>query len=180
MGAKHKRPPQGGLYIFPLDHTGGNYHWRDFSRNVNVACMVRNKLSSDEIKAEVHRFWNSFQSKSADFLTEMYSPEATVFSSVSSRVEPGHLAAARRRREYFHAKNAIRASVTNLDVILLSDVAAVASYNFTFHSTQVASGIGSMKEEDIRRGRGTHVFTLDHDGKLKIVHEHFSVLTGQA
>jgi len=142
--------------------------------------MVRTKISADEVKAEVHRFWNSFQSKSSEALAEMYSPEATVFSSVSSRVEPGHLSVARRRREYFHAKNAIRASVSNLDVILLNDVAAIASYNFMFHSTQVASGIGTMKEEDIRRGRGTHVFIIDHDGKLKIVHEHFSVIAGQA
>lgn len=138
--------------------------------------MLRTKLTADEIKAEVHRFWNNFQSKSADLLTEMYSPEATVFSSVSSRVEPGHLAAARRRREYFHPKGALRAIVSNIDVIMLSDQAAIASYNFTFNASMVAIGMGQTKEEDIKRGRATHVFSLDHDGKLKIMHEHFSAV----
>jgi len=138
--------------------------------------MLRKKITAEEIKAEVHRFWNNFQGKAADSLTEMYSPEATVFSSVSSRVEPGHLAAARRRREYFHAKGALRATVSNIDVIMLSDIAAVASYNFTFNATMVMVGMGQTKEEDIKRGRATHVFSLDHDGKLKIMHEHFSTV----
>ena len=138
--------------------------------------MLKTRINADEIKAEVHRYWNNFQSKAADLLSEMYSPEATVFSSVSSRVEPGHLATARRRREYFHPKGAIRATVSNIDVIMLNDTAAVASYNFTFNASMVVAGLGQTKEEDIRRGRATHVFHLDHDGKLKIVHEHFSVV----
>ncbi len=132
------------------------------------------KLTIEVIKAEVQRFWNAFSSKQSEQLMDFYSPEASVFGSSSTRSEPGRLAAARRQREYFHAKSSIRATPGMIDVVLLGDHAAVASYTFTFHASRVASGLSAAIEEDIRNGRASQVFAYDPEGKLRIVHEHLS------
>lgn len=134
------------------------------------------KISVEQVKGEVHRFWNTFSSKDAQGLADFYSPEASVFSSVASRSEPGRLAAARRQREYFHARASLRASVGAIDVVLLGDHAAVASYTFQFHASKVASSITENVEEDIKNGRASQVFAYDPDGKLRIVHEHLSAV----
>jgi ketosteroid isomerase-like protein len=137
---------------------------------------MENKLSAEQVKGEVLRFWNAFSDKSAEQLMEFYAPESSVFSSVSNRSEPGRLAAARRQREYFHAKSTLRTSVGPIDVILLGDNAAVASYTFQFHASKVASTFGPPSEEDIRNGRASQVFALDPDGKVRIMHEHLSAI----
>jgi hypothetical protein len=99
-----------------------------------------------------------------------------VFSSVAPRSEPGRLAAARRQREYFHKNANILATTGPVEVILLGDRAAVATYTFTFHATRIGGATGNVSEEDIRHGRATQVFILDHDGKARIVHEHLSAI----
>ena len=136
--------------------------------------MLR-KISVEEVKGEVQRFWNVFQAKSAEQLAEFYAPESSVFSSVSSRLEPGRLAAARRNREYFHPKSTLRASTGMIEVVMIGDSGAVASYNFQFHANR-AGAMGKTEEEDIKNGRATQVFMLDPDDKLRIVHEHLSSL----
>ena len=135
---------------------------------------MANKLTVEQVKGEVLRFWNVFMEKNADALMNFYAPDSSVFSSVSARVEPGRLAAARRQREYFHAKSTVRSTTSNVDVILVGDTAAVANYNFTFHATRVAAGVGQAVEEDIKQGRATQVFRLEPDGRVLIVHEHLS------
>lgn len=132
------------------------------------------KLTLDQIRGEVQRFWNVFTAKNGPALTEFYGPESSVFSSVSGRSEPGRLAAARRQREYFHTLSQLRATVGSIDVVLLGDNAAVASYTFQFHATKVASTMSQKTEENITNGRATQVFSYDADGKLRIVHEHLS------
>ncbi len=132
-------------------------------------------ISADQIKGEVQRYWSTFTLKDAAQLTDFYSPEATVFGSVTPRSEPGRLAAARREREYFRARTALRAQPGVIDVVILGDSAAVASYTFQFHA-QRADAAGENIEEDIRNGRATQVFAHDPDGNLRIVHEHFSVV----
>ena len=133
------------------------------------------KVSAEQVRAEVHRYWSVFANKDSEQLADYYAAEASVFSSVSSRPEPGRLAAARRQREYFHAKAALRASVGMIDVVLLSDNAAVASYTFQFHAIR-NTGTASQSEENITNGRASQVFIIDLDGKLRIVHEHLSAL----
>src|SRR5919112_4270903 len=130
------------------------------------------KLTPEQVKLEVVRFWNVFMDKNAEALMDFYSAESTVFSSVSARPEPGRLAAARRHREYFHKNAAIRASVGMMDVVMLGDAAAVASYTFQFHATRMEGADKHTIQEDITAGRATQVFILDHDGKVRIVHEH--------
>jgi ketosteroid isomerase-like protein len=133
------------------------------------------KLTPDVVKGEVQRFWNVFVDKNADQLMEFYGPESSVFSSVTSRQEPGRLAAARRQREYFQKHSVLRAIPSMIDVIMLSDHAAVASYNFTFHASKIATITGGNNhDEDIKNGRATQVFQYDSEGKLRILHEHLS------
>ncbi len=133
------------------------------------------KISAEQVQGEVQRFWNAFTSKDAAQLMEFYSPEATVFGSGSARPEPGRLAAARREREYFRAKSALRAQCGLIDVVILNENSAVASYTFQFHANRAGLG-GENVEEDIRNGRATQVFSFDPEGNLRIVHEHFSVV----
>ena len=132
------------------------------------------KISIEQVQGEVRRFWNTFTDKSASGLMEFYGPDSTVFSSVSSRSEPGRLAAARREREYFHPKSTLRVHVAAIDVVLLGDESAVASYNFQFYASKVGGVANGNSEEDIKQGRATHVFRQDIDGKLRLVHEHLS------
>jgi ketosteroid isomerase-like protein len=131
-------------------------------------------MTVEQVKAEVHRFWNVFMEKAADAHAAFYAPVSSVFSSVTARPEPGRLAAARRQREYFHVASTIRVTIGNIDVVLLGETAAVASYTFEFHATKVAGSFSQTAEEEIKNGRATHVFELDTDGKPRIVHEHLS------
>jgi ketosteroid isomerase-like protein len=114
--------------------------------------------------------------KNAEELMGFYSAESSVFSSVSPRSEPGRLAAARREREYFHKNANILATTGAVEVLMLGDRAACANYTFTFHATRIGGATGAVSEEDIRHGRATQVFILDHDGKIRIVHEHLSAI----
>lgn len=132
------------------------------------------KLTPDQVKVEVQRYWTAFMDKNADLLMEIYSAESTVFSSVSPRPEPGRLAAARRQREYFHKSSDVRVSTGPVDVVMLGERAAVAGYTFQFHATRAGTTFGQTVEEDIKNGRATQVFILDLDGKVRIVHEHLS------
>lgn len=62
-----------------------------------------------------------------------------------------------------------------IEVVMIGDTGAVASYNFQFHANR-AGAMGKTEEEDIKNGRATQVFMLDPDDKLRIVHEHLSSL----
>lgn len=132
------------------------------------------KITVQDVESEVSRFWNVFSSKAPELLEEFYAPDATVFSSTATRTEPGRLAVTRRRREYFNKQNVVRVVLGHIDVQLIGEMAAVASYPFKFHATQVVAGIGKTVEETLDHGRATQVFVLDSEGKLRILHEHLS------
>jgi ketosteroid isomerase-like protein len=135
------------------------------------------KLTIDQVRAEVTRFWNVFSAKDAEALANFYAHESSVFGSAATRSEPGRLAATRRQREYFGAHSTIRASTGAIDVQILGDgSAAVADYTFQFIASKVMTALGSTTEENIKHGRATQVFAYDLDGKLRIVHEHLSTV----
>ena len=131
-------------------------------------------ISPEQVRSEVERFWSAFSSKSAEAIESFYLPESTVFSSVSSRAEPGRLAATRRKREYFHPQSRLRVQLGKVEVQPLGDTAAVASYTFEFHASRVMGALGKDVEEDIQNGRATQVFVQQPDGQVCILHEHFS------
>jgi len=136
------------------------------------------KITADDVRAEVTRFWNVFTSKAPELLEAFYAPDASVFSSTGIRSEPGRLAVTRRRREYFDKQTAVRVQVGVVDVDIVGDV-AVASYTFKFHASRVAAGLGKAVEEDLEHGRATQVFAADAEGKLHIIHEHLSAALQQ-
>lgn len=136
------------------------------------------KLSPDDIRSEVSRFWSALTAKSVELLEEFYAHESSVFGTTATRQEPGRLAATRREREYFNPLTTLRAQTGYIDVILLGDNAAIATYTFTMSATKVASSSMKGGEESIRNGRATQVFARDPDGNLRIVHEHLSVPIG--
>jgi ketosteroid isomerase-like protein len=132
-------------------------------------------LTPDLVKSEIQRYWNAFTSKSADALAEFFAHESTVFGSTATRAEPGRLAAARRKREYFGPQSTVRAQIGPIDVVMLGTEAAVATYNLDFHASKVAGALGATVEEHIEHARVTQVFAHDPEGHLRIVHEHISM-----
>lgn len=134
------------------------------------------KVTADDVQAEVRRFWSIFAGKSPEGLKGFYAGESSVFGSSSTRAEPGSLAAARRQREYFTPQTTMKVHLGPIEVVMLGDEAAVASYTFQFHATKVANLLGKGHEEDIQQGRATQVFIRDVEGKLRIVHEHLSTV----
>ncbi len=131
-------------------------------------------MSPDLVRNEVARFWNAFSSKDAETLEEFYAHESVGFGSGSTRSEPGRLAATRRKREYFMSSGTIRTQVSPIDVVMVGDNAAVATYTFQFHATRTNSMMGN-EDEHIKNGRATQVFGFDQDGNVRIFHEHFSL-----
>lgn len=132
------------------------------------------RLTTDEVQAEVRRFWSIFAGKSPEGLKGFYAGESSVFGTSSTRAEPGSLAAARRQREYFTPQTTMKVQLGTIEVVMLSESSAVASYTFQFHATKVANLLGKGQDEDIRQGRATQVFIRDVEGKLRILHEHLS------
>ncbi len=132
-------------------------------------------FSPESVREEVNRFWNAFVTKSLDTLEDFYSHSSSVFGSISNRPEPGRLAAKRREREYFHPDTVMRFQLGSVDVVMVSDSAAVATYTFQFHATKLAGG-GTRTEEHITNGRATQVYAVDpEDKKIRIYNEHFSL-----
>jgi ketosteroid isomerase-like protein len=131
-------------------------------------------ITPEEVRAEVTRFWTVFTSKATDLLEAFYAPDATVFGSSAVRAEPGRLAVTRRRREYFEKQTSVRVQVGLIDVQLIGDTTAVASYTFRFDASRVTTGQGKSTEEHLEHGRATQLFVADAEGKLRIIHEHLS------
>jgi ketosteroid isomerase-like protein len=130
-------------------------------------------ISVDQVKAEVHRFWKIFSSKSKSEMEDLYVPNANVFASDARRIEPGRLTVARRMREYFGPLTQVRAEVGPIEVQMVNEEVAIACYTFHFQATKILPD-GSRNDEDVPCGRATHVFQRDKSGVLRIFHEHIS------
>jgi ketosteroid isomerase-like protein len=133
-------------------------------------------LSAEQVQAEVTRFWNAMTSKNVEVLDDFYAHESLVFGTTSIRPEPGRLAAIRRQREYFHPNTTLHSQLSDIEVQLIGDTAAVASYTFQFHASHAKIGLEKTPEEHVVNGRATQVFQLDPDGHIRILHEHLSVV----
>ncbi len=135
--------------------------------------MTAKILNSDLVRMEIARFWNAFTEKKSDELAGFYASECSVFGSSSKRAEPGRLAAARRHREYFGKVSVLRVKVGNIDVVMLGETAAIATYTFEFHAAKTSRHGNS--DEHIVNGRCSHIFGIDADDQVKIFHEHMSL-----
>lgn len=134
-------------------------------------------LSVEQVKAEIGRYWKAFMDKDAATLGDFYAHESVGFGSSSRRSEPGRMAVIRRDREYFQNSGKIHATIEGVEVVLLGESAAVASYTFRFQASR-SDALGKVTEENIHDGRATQVFALDTDGRVRIFHEHFSQPAG--
>jgi hypothetical protein len=109
-------------------------------------------------------------------MEKLYTYDSTIFNPFAQRTESGRVSAARKEREYFENEASFRAEVTSsIEVMLLSDNVAVATYTFRWQATGVMGGLaGKRVNKTVRNGRATEVMTLDREGGLRIVHQHHS------
>ncbi|HYG97880.1 MAG TPA: DUF4440 domain-containing protein [Terriglobales bacterium] len=143
---------------------------------VAYTAMLATKLTVEVVQAEVARFWSAFTSKSVDAVEDFYAQESTVFGTTSSRPEPGRLAAIRRQREYFHPQTTLRVQTSPVEVYMLGEFAAIATYTFQFHASRAKIGVEKSSEEHVIHGRATQIFAVDTDDRPRIFHEHLSVI----
>jgi ketosteroid isomerase-like protein len=146
---------------------------------MTIMGIIATRLTADDIRSEVGRYWTAFTSKSKQALEDFYAHESSVFPTVATRSEPGRLTAARRDREYFGPRTTLKASTGFVEVLMIGDNAAVASYTFEFSALNVASAAVRGGTEEIKSGRATQVFAMDLDGSLRIIHEHLSIATSK-
>jgi ketosteroid isomerase-like protein len=133
------------------------------------------EISADQVRAAVISFWKVLVEKSFGKMEEFYTEDSIVFSPFVQRAEMGRLSADRREQEYFSRHTSFRAELGTIDVLLLADDIAVAAYTFNWYASGVVDKTTGQKyDKAVRSGRGTQVFKIDHDGELRIVHEHFS------
>jgi ketosteroid isomerase-like protein len=138
---------------------------------------LTSRLSQAEIESAVRRFWELFASKKTDQWQSFYAEVAMVFGTASKRPEPARLVVLRRQREYLSSAARMTIDVSRVEVELVGEDCAVASYVLQMHADQIAklSASGNRDaEEHLENARVTHVFHRQHDGALKIVHEHIS------
>lgn len=135
------------------------------------------KVSDEELREAVKRFWDVMVAKFAGELSESYAAGSSVFSTTAARAEPGRLAAMRRVREYFDPVTKMKVELGPIEAHVLDETAGVAYYTFRLHASRKQTGTGNQIEEEITNGRGTQVFQRSPEGKLLILHEHLSMTT---
>jgi ketosteroid isomerase-like protein len=134
------------------------------------------RISPEEVRAEVARFWTVFSRKSKVEFEEMYFPSATVFSSSAEHTEPGRLMVARRLRQFFDPAISLRAEIGSIGVQLVGTNLAIATYIYRFRSTKIERD-GTQVNRETPFGRATQIFQRDESGVLRIIHEHMSSST---
>jgi ketosteroid isomerase-like protein len=134
------------------------------------------RISPEQVRAQVHKFWKILSGKSNDNLDQLYAADAIVFAGKSKRTEPAALTAARRMRHLSGPTSDLNVEVADIDVQIVENV-AIATYIYQFHEVKKGSDGGRL-EKKTRFGRATQIFQHDESGRLQIVHEHLS--TGEA
>ncbi|MGA8985008.1 MAG: hypothetical protein WB470_20205 [Candidatus Acidiferrales bacterium] len=131
------------------------------------------KISSEDVRKEVHRFWAILSGNLADKLEEMYSPTAIVFTGKAKRSESAKLMAVRRSRQLPGPALASKAEVGSIDVQIVDPDVAIAAYTYSFNTQKLLAN-GSKMQINTTFGRATQVFQCGMDGALRMVHEHLS------
>jgi len=137
---------------------------------------VPTKITVEQVQAAVRRYFAAMADKKPGELVKMYAYDATSFSPYSPRAELGRVAAARREREYFKPHTSFRADITSpIEVRFLADNVALAIHTFRTWAKNLEEPIlGKRYNRGVPDGRGTHIFMLDAEGKLILVHQHLS------
>jgi ketosteroid isomerase-like protein len=141
----------------------------------SLAGEAMTAITKDAIEAAIHCYWAAFCAKSVRQVSECYSPWAIVYGPAAERPESGQVATMRRAREYMHPEASVTVRLGLIEIQLLNETVAVASYPYSFMARNVAKDFCGRVDQHESHTRATQVFQLI-DGSLKIVHEHISVL----
>ena len=131
------------------------------------------KISAEQVRERVQRFWNVFSGKGKTEFESMYLPSATVFAVDGRRSEVARLMIVRRARELMSQSSSVTARIGAIEVQLLAPDVAVTSYPLHFSNVRNMPN-GRRYRSEIPYLRATHVFVRDPDGQLRIIHEHLS------
>jgi len=145
----------------------------DGSKAYGVRCPIMSNISSDDVRAEVKKFWDFLSRKLKSQFAEMYLSSATVFAADARRMEPARLMLVRRERELLGPASFVAAKLGSIDVQPLGADLAIASYPFHLSITRTRSS-GKRYQSEVPSGRATQVFQRDEKGVLRIIHEHMS------
>jgi len=137
------------------------------------------KVSSEDVRKEVHRFWAILSGNVADKLAEMYSPTAIVFTGKAKRSESAKLMAVRRSRQLPGSASASRAEVGSIDVQIVGLDVAIAAYTYSVNTHKIRAD-GTKVRLTTTFGRATQIFQRSEDSALRIVHEHLSAAAAPA
>lgn len=140
--------------------------------NALLGPMMSN-ISSDDVQAEVKKFWDFLSRKLKSQFAEMYLSSATVFAADARRVEPARLMLVRRERELLGPASFVAAKLGSIDVQPFGADLAIASYPFHLSITRTHAS-GKRYQSEVPCGRATQVFQRDEKGVLRIIHEHMS------
>ena len=132
------------------------------------------KISPHQVSQAVRDFWKAFASSSAAELSGFYAIDASVFGVEGPRSELVRLAIARRQREYFDRHARLPVDLGMIDVRLINENTALATYTFTFRASNVSGASGKTQDRHIEHGRATQVFQIESEGRPLILHEHLS------
>jgi hypothetical protein len=134
---------------------------------------VVTKITADRAVAFVQEYWKLLTDKTPG-VEQVYTYDAKIFNPFEQRPESGRVSAARKEREYFENKTTFRPEITSpIEVYLLADNVAVATYSFRWEATGMLTA-GKRFKKSLRNGRATDVITLDFEGQLRFVHQHHS------
>jgi ketosteroid isomerase-like protein len=130
------------------------------------------RISPENVRAEINRFWLILCGRSPERLEELYSTDAVVFTGKAKRPEPAMLASARRSRRSPAWSSSSTAEIGPVQLEISGDV-AIASYTYVYQEERTA-GSGVRLQRNTLYGRATQVFQASSSGTIKIVHEHLS------
>jgi len=167
--ANDRTPSTGNQSLARLEVSKG----LDGSKAYAVRCPIMSNISSDDVRAEVKKFWDFLSRKLKSQFAEMYLSSATVFAADARRMEPARLMLVRRERELLGPASFVAAKLGSIDVQPLGADLAVASYPFHLSITRTRAS-GKRYQSEVPSGRATQVFQRDEKGVLRIIHEHMS------
>jgi hypothetical protein len=131
------------------------------------------KITADRAAAFVQEYWQLLLKKRPG-LEKVYTYDAKIFNPFEQRPESGRVSVARKEREYYENKTTFQAEITSpIDIFLLADNVALATYSFRWHATGMMAA-GKRFDKSLRNGRASDVITLDAEGQLRFVHQHHS------
>lgn len=138
--------------------------------------MTETRITVSQIESTVRRYWQVLMEKATGEMGNFYSYDSVVFNPFSARSESGRVSAARKEREYYARETRFFAEIIgHIEVQLLAENIAVASYNFQWTASNMKQAVlGKSFDKAVRDGRATQVFVLSPEGELRIVSEHLS------